>query len=240
MQNVAIIPARGGSKRIPYKNLAELAGKPLLAWTIEAALDAWTIDAVFVSTEDRLIAHTARRYGAEVIERPSDLALDTTGTEPVLLHALDWLDARCHIQPERVVLLQCTSPLRGPEVINRAVQKCATTGCDSVVGVHPTIDYFFSGAIDGDQLTVAYDPLNRPRTQEITPRYRENGSTYVVDTAFLKRTGCRMGGDMRAVVMTPTEGIDIDDLNDLALAQMHMERLGSHTTIERPALSLFG
>ncbi|MEL6181392.1 MAG: acylneuraminate cytidylyltransferase family protein [Myxococcota bacterium] len=240
MKNIALIPARGGSKRIPYKNLAELAGKPLLAWTIEAALDAWTVDAVFVSTEDKLIAHTARRFGAEVIERPPELAMDTTGTEPVMLHALEWLKTTCSIEPDHLILLQCTSPLRGPEVINRAVQTCLDTGCDSIVGVHPTIDYFFSGELQDDRFVISYDPQNRPRTQEIPPRYRENGSTYVVATDFLKRTGCRMGGDMRAVVMTPTEGLDIDDLNDLALAQMHMERLGGFVPHDHHTLSLTG
>ena len=224
MKCIAIIPARGGSKRIPHKNLVEISGKPLLAWTIEAALDAWTIDGVFVSTEDDMIAYTARRFGAEVINRPPDLAQDMTGTEPVMIHALDWLKEHCAIEPEHVVLLQCTSPLRGTEIINKAVQKSLDTGCDSVVGVNPTIDYFFSGKIIGDRFDVNYDPQNRPRTQEIAPRYRENGSTYVVRTDFLRATGCRMGGDMRPIVMSQAEGLDIDDLNDLALAELHMER----------------
>ena len=227
MKSIAVIPARGGSKRIPHKNIVSVAGKPLIGWTIEAALDARHIDAVFVSTEDARIAQAARQFGAEVIPRPDALAQDTTGTEPVLLHALDWLWEIGGMQPESVALLQCTSPLRTSEVIDRAVEKLQNTGCDAVVGAHPTIEYFFSGELSGDHFVPKYDPQNRPRTQNIKRRYKENGSVYVTRTAFLRRTGCRMGGDTRAVIMSPTEGIDIDDMHDLMVAQAHLERLYS-------------
>ncbi len=229
MSVVAIIPARGGSKRIPGKNLAPVAGKPLLAWTIEAALDAWSIDHVFVSTEDDDIARCARRFGAEVIPRPLEFASDSAQTEPVLLHALDWLWEVCRMSPDYVSLLQCTSPLRSTAIIDRAVSKALETGCDAVVGVHETIEHFFCGDLEGDRLHVAYDPQNRPRTQDIRRKYRENGSTYVTRTEFLRETGCRMGGDTRAVVMTPTEGLDIDHFHDLMLAQHYLEQR-RHTT----------
>ncbi len=224
MRCVAVIPARGGSKRIPGKNLAMVAGKPLLAWTIEAAQDAVGVDHVFVSTEDEAIGRVARLYGAEVIPRPEALAQDTTSTEPVLLHALDWLFEVCEIAPELLVTLQCTSPLRGAEIIDRAIAEIDRSGCDAVVGAHPTIDYFFCGEISPDgRFVTRYDPQSRPRTQDIAPRYRENGSTYVTRAAFLRRTGCRMGGDMRAVLMSPLEGLDIDDPYDLEQAQRHLE-----------------
>ena len=229
MSVVAIIPARGGSKRIPGKNLAPVAGKPLLAWTIEAALDAWSVDHVFVSTEDEDIARCARRFGAEVIARPPEFATDCASTEPVLLHALDWLWEFCRMSPDYVALLQCTSPLRSTAIIDRAVSKALETGCDAVVGVHETIEHFFCGDLEGDRLRVGYDPQNRPRTQDISPRFRENGSTYVTRADFLRRTGCRMGGDTRAVVMSPTEGLDIDDFHDLMLAQHYLDHR-RHTT----------
>lgn len=227
--HIAVIPARGGSKRIPRKNITPIAGKPLLAWSIQAALDTRHINHVFVSTEDGEIARVARAYGADVIPRPNTLSKDTTGTEPVLIHALDWLWDHAQIVPESLTLLQCTSPLRGGDIIDRAVDTLVTSGCDAVVGVHPTIDYFFSGRVLGDRFLVDYDPQNRPRTQDIPPRYRENGSIYVTRTDFLRETGCRMGGDTRAVVMSPIEGIDIDDLHDLQIAQHHLEhRLNEH------------
>ncbi len=223
MRSIAIIPARGGSKRIPRKNLVELAGRPLVAWTIEAALEAALVDMVVVSTEDPTIAEVSRQYGAQVIMRPDALARDTTSTEPVLLHALDEVEKWSGQTPEITVLLQCTSPLRPAHVIDEAILKIVQSGCDSVVGVHPTIDYFFTGSVDGEQLVVEYDPLNRPRTQCITPRYKENGSTYAVRTEFLRRTGCRMGGDMRPVIMSEVEGLDIDDVAELAVARYHLE-----------------
>ena len=229
MSVVAIIPARGGSKRIPGKNLVPVAGKPLLAWTIEAALDAWSIDHVFVSTEDDDIARCARLFGAEVIPRPLAFASDTAQTEPVLLHALDWLWEVCRMRPDYVSLLQCTSPLRSTPVIDRAVSKALETGCDAVVGVHETIEHFFCGDLEGDRLVMGYDPQNRPRTQDIKRKYHENGSTYVTRSDFLRATGCRMGGDTRAVVMTPTEGLDIDHFHDLLLAQHYLEQR-RHTT----------
>lgn len=235
MRCVAIIPARGGSKRVPNKNIVECAGHPLLAWTVEAALDSWAIDAVFVSTDDERIAHVARQYGAEVIERPASLASDTSTTESALLHGLDWLETQCGLQPELITLLQCTSPLRPTEVINRAVEKAVSTGCDAVVGVHATIEYFFSGTIYEDHFITGYDPKNRPRTQDIHPLYKENGSIYVTRTEFLKTTGCRMGGDTRPVVMTPTEGIDIDSAADLERARYHLQTIayqtGSHPSV---------
>jgi CMP-N,N'-diacetyllegionaminic acid synthase len=221
---IAVIPARGGSRRIPRKNLAEVAGKPLLAWTIEAALRATLLDRVFVSTEDDEIADAALRHGAELIRRPVHLADDLAGTEPALLHALDALWDAERLRPRALTLLQCTSPLRGPDIIDRAIEKLIETSCDAVVGVHPTIDWFFSGRLVQGRFEVNYDPLRRPRTQDIEPRYRENGSIYVTDVDFLRRTGCRMGGDTRATIMSPVEGLDIDDLHDLAVARHHLER----------------
>jgi N-acylneuraminate cytidylyltransferase len=224
VDTIAVIPARGGSKRIPRKNLVEIAGKPLLAWTIEAAREAALLDRVFVSTEDPEIADVALRWGAEVIERPTELAADVTGTEPVLLHALGWLWERERYQPDALTLLQCTSPLRGSDIIDRAIERLIEHQCDAVVGVHPTIDYFFCGKLLQGRFVTNYDPQRRPRTQEIEPRYRENGSIYVTRVPFLLESGCRMGGDSRAVVMSPVEGLDIDDLHDLAMARYHLER----------------
>ena len=237
MKCIAVIPARGGSKRIPRKNVLPIGGKPLIAWTIEAALDCENIDHVFVSTEDAEIARVSRHYGAEIIPRPVELALDTAASEPVLLHALDWLLEVCNINPEYLAMLQCTSPLRGADVIERAIDKIIELDCDAVVGVHPTIDYYFSGALEGDRFMVDYDPLERLRTQDIARQYRENGSVYVTRSAFLRQTGCRMGGDTRGVVMTPKEGLDIDNHHDLAVAQHHLDLLQRHS-MSLPVLSL--
>ncbi|MEK6900492.1 MAG: acylneuraminate cytidylyltransferase family protein, partial [Nanoarchaeota archaeon] len=117
---VAIIPARGGSKRIPRKNIKLLAGKPLIAYTIEAAKRSASLDRIFVSTEDEEIAKVASYYGAEIIKRPDILATDNATTESVLCHAVNNLEKEGYF-PELVVLLQPTSPLRGSYIIDKAV-----------------------------------------------------------------------------------------------------------------------
>ena len=111
MNALAIIPARGGSKGIPRKNIYSLAGKPLMAYTIQQALASRKISKVVVSTDDEEIADVAREYGAEVVMRPEELALDATPTEPVLLHVLDYLEEKENYSPDLIVLLQITSPL---------------------------------------------------------------------------------------------------------------------------------
>ena len=108
MKCIAVIPARGGSKRIPGKNVLNIGGKPLIAWTIEAALDCENIDHVFVSTEDADIVRVSRHYGAEIIPRPPELSLDTSATEPVLVHALDWLLEVCNLSHS--IWRPCSAP----------------------------------------------------------------------------------------------------------------------------------
>src|SRR3989344_1132419 len=119
---LAIIPARGGSKGIPGKNIKLLAGKPLIAHSIEAARNSRFINRVIVSTDDEHIANAARKYGAEIIMRPKELAEDKTPMDPVLQHAVEFLEKENYI-PEAVMLLQPTSPLRTTEHINEAIEK---------------------------------------------------------------------------------------------------------------------
>src|SRR5918911_4592310 len=127
---LGLIPARGGSKGIPGKNLAPLCGRPLVAWTIGAACAARSLDRVVVSTDSEEIAATARELGADVLERPAELARDGTPMRDVLLHALEELG-----RPEVLVLLQPTSPLRRAEHVDGAVALLRETGADSVVSV---------------------------------------------------------------------------------------------------------
>jgi CMP-N-acetylneuraminic acid synthetase len=130
---IAIIPARGGSKGIPRKNIRLLAGKPLIAYTIEAAFTS-KMDKVIVSTEDEEIAEISKKYGAEVIERPKGLAKDETPTIDVIFHVLEILKAK-NYNPDIVVLLQPTSPLRNAEDIYNAIKLFLDSDCESVVSV---------------------------------------------------------------------------------------------------------
>jgi len=222
---LAVIPARGGSRRLPRKNLAALAGKPLVAHTIAAALAARSLWRVVVSTDDTLIADVARAYGAEVVMRPSELASDAAPTEPTLRHALETIEARCGTQVDGVVTLQPTSPLRGAARIDQAVALIERSGADSVCSVEANIDYYFLGDIDPrGRLVLGYDPRCRARTQDIAPRYKDNGAIYVSRRELLVgEVCCRLGADVRPLLMEAWESIDIDELVDLLQAAAVLE-----------------
>jgi N-acylneuraminate cytidylyltransferase len=214
---LAIIPARGGSKGIPRKNLLPIAGKPLIVWTIEQALATPGLR-VAVSTEDAEIAEVSRRAGAEIIERPMDLAQDETATEPVVEHAI----AHCAAlgeRPEAVMLLQATSPVRLPGTLARALAEFHDSGCDSMVGVVPQAPFLWR---QGEEPQADYPVFARPRRQELTPdrmRYRETGSVYVTRTEIYETLHNRLGGRIRLFVMDEVEGTDIDTPADFAMAE---------------------
>lgn len=139
MKIVAIIPARGGSKRIPRKNIKNFCGKPLIAWTILGALRSKHLDRVIVSTDDKKIAKTAKKYGAEVpFLRPAELAIPTIGIEPTLKHAFQWLLENENYKADALVLLMPTSPLRQTRHIDEAIDIFKKTKADSVLGVNET------------------------------------------------------------------------------------------------------
>lgn len=211
----AVIPARGGSKGIPRKNLRELAGKPLLAWTIEHVLATDGLEC-FVSTEDAEIAEVARLYGARVIERPFELAADETPSEPVVEHAIDVISREAG-RPDRVMFLQATSPIRMPDTLSRALDQFDQQQVDSLVGVVPE-PIFLWQKYPAVRALYPYD--NRPRRQDMTPeqlRYRETGSLYLTRTSVYERDHNRLGGAIGLFVMDPREGVDIDSEEDFAL-----------------------
>jgi CMP-N,N'-diacetyllegionaminic acid synthase len=220
----AIIPARGGSQRIPFKNLARVGGHPLLAHTIVAARKATLVSEVFVSTDAEEIALVAERYGATVIERPPELAGAYAPTEPALLHALEVIE-QAHGRADWVAMLQATCPLRRDFRIDQAIGLAVDESCDCVVSVTPVVDYYFTGDVDDrGRLSLGYDPKDRLRTQDIPPKYQENGAIYVMTRDLLVNEECRMGGDMRALVMDRNESIDIDDVIDLKLCNLLLAR----------------
>ena len=213
---VALIPARGGSKGIPRKNVLPIAGKPLIVWTIEQALAVPGLRAV-VSTDDAEIAEVSRAAGAEVIDRPAELAQDTTATEPVIEHAIDLLTSRGE-RPDAVMLLQATSPVRLPGTLVRAVTEFRESGCDSMVGVVPQAPFLWW---QGESPRADYDVFARPRRQDLTVermRYRETGSVYVTRTEIYETLHNRLGGHVRLFIMDDREGTDIDTPTDFVLA----------------------
>ncbi len=225
MNVLAVIPARGGSKGVPGKNLRPLHGRPLLGWTVEHALQATRVDRVVVSTDDERIASAARVAGAEVpFMRPAELARDDTPTEPVVLHALTELTATGYT-PDLVVLLQATSPVRLPTSIDRAISQLIESGVDSLVGVVPQAPFLWEST---DPPRAAYEVANRPRRQDMTAtdlRYRETGSLYVTRRAVYEQERNRLGGRIGLFVMDEVEGLDIDTEWDLQLAAQAIARL---------------
>ncbi|NKE34922.1 acylneuraminate cytidylyltransferase family protein [Natronococcus sp. JC468] len=209
----AIVPARGGSKGIPRKNVASFLGAPLIAHTIEQSLESDRVDATYVSTDDDEIAATSREAGADVIERPAEIAGDRSPTEAALLHAVEELRTRGEA-PEIVVLLQCTSPLRRPGDIDEAVSLLTEAGYDSALSACEDHAFFWREGDDG-AAPINYDPADRPMRQEMETRYRENGSIYAVRTDLLEREGCRLGGEIGIHEMPRHRSGEIDTPEDL-------------------------
>jgi CMP-N,N'-diacetyllegionaminic acid synthase len=218
---MAIIPARGASKGIPKKNIRSLAGKPLIAYTIEAALKSNTIDKVIVSTDSEEIAEISQQYGAEVpFLRPSHLAEDNTPTLPVIQHAISYLENKEGIKGDIVVILQPTSPLRNSNIIDEAVEKLRRTNCDTVVSVCEVKDHpFWSYYIKNDILSPFYEGSAICR-QELPKIYSLNGAVYVIKRDVLIEQNLILGKQMRPIVMAVEESIDIDDFFDLFIAEM--------------------
>lgn len=219
---LAVIPARGGSKGIPGKNLAPVAGKPMLAYTVEAALASPSVGRVVVSTDDNEIASVARELGAQVVERPLELARDATPTEAVVLHVLDALRDREAYQPELVLLLQVTSPLREAAWIEKALEIFEAEDLDSLFSA--TLDRGLFWEREGSALKPMFDPANRPRRQDIKPLLRENGALYLTHTRIWREDENRLGGKIGVLLTPPETSVDVDTPFDLEIVRFLMTK----------------
>lgn len=219
----ALIPARGGSKGIPGKNIRPFAGRPLLAHSIDAAQSAPAVQRVFVSTDDADIASVAASCGAEVIWRPAEISGDTASSESALLHALDSLRDQEGAEPDLVVFLQATSPLRRPGDVQRAVEVLVAEDADSLFSACRASG--FAWRLKGrDVQPMNYDPTHRPRRQELTESVvLENGSIYVFKPSVLRGSGSRLGGTIAMYLMDALDSFEIDEPEDWLL----LERLAS-------------
>ena len=214
---VAVIPARGGSKGVPRKNVRRVGGVPLVARAIAAARATASVERVFVSTDDQEIAAVAQEWGAHVIARPAELADDGASSESVLLHALDALEDQ-GIIPEVLVFLQATSPFIDPRDIDVAIDLVAANEHDCVFSAIET--YGFVWAADaGIASGVNHDPSVRPRRQDREPHYLETGAFYVMDAAGFRDARHRFFGRVGLVEVAERTAIEIDSEEQLALAQ---------------------
>lgn len=200
---IGVVPARGGSKGVPRKNVRPIGGKPLIAWTIEAAQESKLLTRFLVSTEDAEIAETARQYGVEVITRPASLATDEATTLSVLQDLLGQVPA------DVVVLLQPTSPIRDAGLIDRCIQRFLDSGADSLATgfICKYVEY----------------GKNEARRQEVPGFFYDDGNVYVTK-ADLLRKGDRFGQRIERMVLDREQNVEIDDEFDFWLAEQILKR----------------
>ena len=215
---LAVIPARGGSKGIPSKNLRLVAGVPLVVHAIRAARSAKRVNRVVVSTDDSAIAAAARAEGAEVVRRPAEISGDTASSESALLHALKRLAAREGYRPDLLVFLQCTSPLTLPEDVDAAVATLQRQKADSAFTATPFHGFVWKNIPDGNAVGVNHDKISRPRRQDRELEYLENGAVYVMKTDPFLAAKHRFFGKTVIVPMPLDRALDIDEPADLARA----------------------
>ncbi len=217
---VCIIPARGGSKGIPQKNLIMLAGKPLVAWSVEHGLASRHVGGeVYVSSDNDEILDVARGCGAHAIVRPPELATDHSSSEAALVHALATIRAGRNRPVELVVFLQPTSPVRAPDDIDRAVDRLRSEEADSLLSVRPLRDYFIWERRDDGCAPTNFDYRHRKRRQDLPPTYLENGSIYVFKPEVLQAGNNRLGGRIAVYEMDWKRSQQIDDPEDLELCE---------------------
>ena len=218
---ISIIPARGGSKGLPRKNVRPLLGEPLIARTIRQSLNSEHVSRTIVSTDDEEIASISIEYGAEVIERPSEISGDSSSSEKALQHVLDELQSRESISPDLVVFLQCTSPVRRDYDIDRAIDMLIDSGKDSLLSVC-RFHRFIWRAENGVPVSQNYDYRNRQLRQNLSPEFMENGSIYVFRPWVLREFD----------EMDYFSSFEIDTLEDFILCEAILKRIDDLTTTD--------
>ena len=220
---IAIIPARGSSKSIPKKNIIDLAGRPLIAYTILSAEKCGIFDRVVVSTDDKKIEHIALKYGAEVIKRPKKLAKDKTHTEPVMLHVLEWLKKKESYKPDVIFLLQPTSPLRNKNDIKKAFKTFIKKKSDSLLSVIRNTSLIWKRE-RGTFKPINFDYRYRPRRQDMKDQFRANGAIFITRYDVFMKFKNRLGGKIGYYVMNEDRSVEIDEPLDLLVAEQIIKR----------------
>ncbi len=225
---LAIIPARGDSKGIPRKNLVAIAGRPLIEHSIEQAQATAMINEVVVSTDDREIAEVASRMGATVIERPDHLAGDEASSESAILHSLDVLRERDGRDPDLVVFLQATSPLRPDNAISEAIEHLVDSFADSLFSACPQHGFVWRTDLEAPE-SVTYDYRHRPRRQESPEHVVENGSIYVFKPWVLRELSNRLGGRIAVYRMSALHSFQVDEPADVEMMDKLIKLVGPPT-----------
>ena len=215
---IAIIPARGGSKGLPQKNVSNLAGKPLIAWTIDVCLRSQYINKTIVTSDDASILEVAQQYGAETIKRPEKLATDNALTVDVITHALGVLEYEVDLESYKyVVLMQPTSPLRNTKHVNEAFEKIISTEATSLVSVTKPLYHPFKAfrLVDGYLKGLVQDDHPFLPRQLLPETYVGNGAIYIIEIDLFKKTNSLMTSRCIPYEMDGISSIDIDTKLDL-------------------------
>lgn len=218
---VALIPARGGSKGLKKKNLHMLKNKPLIVWTIEAAIKSKYLENIFVSSDDKSILEIAAKEGVEYIKRPSFLAEDSSSMESVIIHSIEQIEKK-GIKFKYLILLQPTSPLRDNKNIEEACDKFLELKADSLVSVARTDNTvlktltlnnkgFLNSAFDNN-----FPSMNR---QELPPAYRPNGAIYIIDKKLFIENKNFLQSRTAMYEMGENKSIDIDSIEDINIIE---------------------
>ncbi len=220
---VCIIPARGGSKGIPRKNLLNLAGKPLIAWSIEqATASKYLQEMVYVTSDCDEILDVSAEYGANIIRRPVDISGDFSASESALVHALSEMGKTVK-NIDLVVFLQATSPLRETKDIDNAIENVLDGGYDSLFSASELHDFFiWSYEGEGNPKSLNYDYRNRKRRQDVKKQYVENGSIYVLKPEILSKYGNRLGGRIGISIMDTWKVHEIDNMENVELCEFYL------------------
>jgi len=226
---LAIIPARGGSKRVPNKNIRLVGGKPLIAWTIETTLTSQDLDRIIVSTDDKNIADIARSYGAEVpFLRPAELAQDSVSDLPVYQHTLTWLAKQENYFPEVIVWLRPTAPLRLAEDIHNSVRLLRETSADWVRSVTPVRHHpYWMIRLEDNKLKPFIDGINIRdyyQRQLLPPAYQFNGAVDVAWYETIMDKELLYSGDVRGYVMPDERSVDLDEEIDFTLLEIVLKQ----------------
>ncbi|MFC6940792.1 cytidylyltransferase domain-containing protein [Salinirubellus sp. GCM10025818] len=223
---VALVPARGGSKSVPDKNVRRLGGKPLVGWPIDVAAATDAVDRVVVSTDDERIASVAREFGADVLDRPPELARDDSLVIETIRHTVEELAGRGETA-QYVAMLEPTCPLRAPQDVERCLDRLAGSDLDSVATfVEAEVNPHRTWRLDEDAPPEPFvdgaDPW-QPR-QSLPEAYQLNGGVYAFDVDAVPDEGVSLlFGDADGVVMPPERSVDIDTEVDFALAEAVLE-----------------
>ena len=223
---VAIIPARGGSKGIPRKNLLPLGGRPLIQWSVLQAAACKRVESVWVSSDDDEILRVAAAVGARPVKRPADISGDKAQSEAAWLHALDAIERETG-PVGLLLLMQATSPIRAPGDIDAALEQYEREGLDTLFSAAEVEDYFtWRRDESGAPQSVNYDWKNRRLRQSIERRWLENGSFYLTRPAILRETANRLGGKIGIFVMDRFKMFQIDTPDDAKLCEVIMHGYG--------------